>query len=471
MKNMIKIFGIFLTIGLLFTSCQSEDYELGDTLNASDIDYEIIQDYDIDPGGNTVILRFNTPNATPIWNYGTGRSNRAVDTIRFAFQGEYDIDLNVLTRGGILDLEPVTISVTEDNLSYVDDPLWTALTGGVGESKTWLLDLDEDGVSKYFNGPLYFYGTDNAWLAEGDAWDGGSTGCYGDDCWNWSPEWAGNTWLMPAGDYGTMTFSLEGGPFVTVNHEMMPNLGEQSGTFFLDRINKVINLVDVQILHNPGNHACVDDWSNVTLFSLTEDTMQLGVLRRDDCDGAAMLVYNFISQEYSDNYVPEEEEPTVDEGFEPEFESGELLQMLTGGPASGRVWQLDADGNPVDWLASGIGWTEGADSSRDWGWNAQWDEVAEDSWIRFDQWGGMNYTRYQNGEETTGTFSINEETNEITLIDNTLIQVPGHWMSPTTNVITVVKAFDDFETRGIWFGTSYNPDSDEWLVFHYELMD
>ena len=92
-----------------------------------------------------MILKFNTPGATPVWNYGTGKSTRAIDTVRYAFQGEYAIDLNVITPGGVVDLEPVTITVTEDNLSYVDDPLWTSLSGGVGESKTWYLDLDENG--------------------------------------------------------------------------------------------------------------------------------------------------------------------------------------------------------------------------------------------------------------------------------------------------------------------------------------
>lgn len=472
MKN-IKLFS-FLFLGallVLFSSCENDDMELGETMSPSEIDFEVVQDLETDPGGNTVILKFNTPKATPVWNYGTGRSTKVVDTIRYAFQGDYTINLSVITQGGVIDLDPVTVNVTEDNLNYVNDPLWTSLTGGVGESKTWLLDLNEEGESIGFAGPLFFFGTDNGWLDGGEAWDGGDSGCYGEDCWTWQPEYSSNTWLMPTGDYGSITFDLQGGPNVTANHLMLPELGEQSGTFFLDKDNHTLSLNDVEILHSANNDACVDNWSETRVLSLTEDTMQLGVIRRDDCDGAALLVYNFVSEEYAGNYVPEEEEPSIDEGFEPTFEEGELLQILTGGQSSGRVWELDADGNPVDWIIGGMGWTENADSSRDWGWNADWDAVAEDSWIRFDQWEGMNYTRYQNGEETSGTFSINEETNEITLEDNSLIQVEGHWMSPATNVITVIKATEDYENDGLWFGTSYNPDSDEWFAFHYELLD
>lgn len=305
MKNM-KIFSTLFLVPLMFmTSCQKNEYELGEKLDPSQIDFEIVQDYELDEGGNTVILKFNTNKATPVWNYGTGRSTQAIDTIRYAFQGDYTIDLDVITAGGVVDMEPVTISVTENNVSYVNDPLWTALTGGVGESKTWMLDLDENGNSVHFAGPLYFYGTDNGWL------EGGNDGCYeeGGDCWTWQPEWAGNTWLMSAGDYGSITFSLEGGPYVTANHLMLPELGEQSGTFFLDAENHNLSLTDVELLHSVNNDACVDNWGDIRVFSLTEDTMQLGVLRKESCDGAAMLVYNFVSKEYAESQAtPEEEE-------------------------------------------------------------------------------------------------------------------------------------------------------------------
>ncbi len=467
MKNIKTISALLLAL-LFIVSCQKDEYSMGETLSPSEIDFEVIQDYDTDAGGNTVILKFNTPGATPVWNYGTGKSTRAVDTVQYAFQGDYTINLQAITRGGVVDLDPVTVEVTDDNLNYVSDPLWEALTGGVGESRTWYLDLDEEGNSKYFLGPLYFYGTDNGWLAGGEAWDGGDTGCYGEDCWTWAPEYSSNTWLMPTGDYGSITFDLQGGPNVSANHLMLPELGEQNGTFFLDRNEHTLSLNDVEILHSANNDDCVNDWTETRILSLTEDAMQLGVFRRADCDGEALLTYNFISEDYVEDYVPETEEAGVDEGFEPEFEEGELLEMLTGGKASGRVWELDAEGNPVDWLASGIGWTENADSSRDWGWNADWDAVAADSWIRFDQWNGLNYTRYQNGEETTGTFSIDEETNEITLEENTLIGVEGNWMAPTTNTIKVVKATENYLDDGIWFGTNYNEETDEWLVFHYK---
>ncbi|MBW3466817.1 hypothetical protein [Arthrospiribacter ruber] len=299
----LRIKKIFLAaILLLPMACVVDDnYELGSLLTADQISFRVEQDLTSDPGGNTVILINDTPETVPIWDYGIGRSTRQQDTVRFAFAGDYEIKLSFVTGGGIVELDPVMVNVSEDNLNYVDDPLWTALSGGVGEEKTWILDID----ANFFDGPLFFYGADNGYLLEGDSWDGGDTGCYGEDCWAWEPDYAENTWLMDYGDYGTMTFSLDGGPYVQVNHNMLPNRGLEEGTYFLNVEDKTLTLTDAAILHNSGNADCVNNWGNTRIFSLTENAMQLGVLRRDDCDGAAMLVYNFVSQDYLDSLEEE----------------------------------------------------------------------------------------------------------------------------------------------------------------------
>lgn len=102
------------------------------------------------------------------------------------------------------------------------------------ERKTWLLDLDADGVSKYFAGPLYFYGTDDSWESmalykSGKSSEEIKTLLGIEDTWNWEPDWKGNTWLMPEGDYGTMTFGLKGNATVVVDHKMLDRVDH--GTF------------------------------------------------------------------------------------------------------------------------------------------------------------------------------------------------------------------------------------------------
>jgi hypothetical protein len=116
MMNLKTIFLILLAMVMIVTSCQDDEHELGAMLAPADIDFEVIQDFAVDEGGNTVILQNNTPGTISIWDYGTGRSTRQQDTIRFAFQGEYVIKFSAVTAGGVVEMEPVTIQVTDDNL-------------------------------------------------------------------------------------------------------------------------------------------------------------------------------------------------------------------------------------------------------------------------------------------------------------------------------------------------------------------
>jgi hypothetical protein len=452
-----------LLVGLtLLSACQDDEPVLGERLAKSQISFDVIQDYQADEGGNVVILRNNTPGTVSMWNYGTGRSTRAQDTVQFPFEGEYEIKFSAMTAGGVVEMDPVVIHVTKTNPKYITDPMWTLLSGGEGNEKVWLLDLDADGISKFFKGPVYF--SSNNYDPNSDCLQTG-------ECWFWDADWPGNTWITPAGDYGTMTFNLKGGPYVSVNHTMVPQRGMESGTYFLDTRNGILKMTDATPLQNTWANDDVGDWNNFKIISLTESTMQLAARHKSKDE---YLIFNYISKEYSDNWTPgEPEEPQPDEGFDPQFAPGELRNILTGGPSSGRFWILDAAGNPVDWVAKGRGWTASPDDSRDWGWNDSWDDAAAGSWIRFDNFAGQNYTRFQDGAITTGTFTIDEQTNEITLVGNTLIQNSGSWMSPSLNdggnsVIKAVKGFpNDYLSKGIWFGTNYDASKDEWLVFHY----
>nr|WP_295863894.1 hypothetical protein [uncultured Chitinophaga sp.] len=265
-------------------SCKKKEYSLPPLSDKSAINMEVKQDLTVDPGGNTLYLINHTAEVIPVWDYGTGRSSRQTDTIHFAFKGDYVIRRSALTGGGIVQLDSIKVHVTADNLNYVNDPLWNALTGGVGEEKTWVLDIE----ATVFDGPIFFYGTDNGW--------GGDCMKTGGDCWSWAPKYADNTWLMPAGDYGTMTFSLKGGPFVKVVHKQVPARGTENGTFYLDINTKKLTMTDATPIHDAGRDACVAAWGNIRLLSLTEKSMQLGVLRTS-CDGPALLVYNYVSKQ------------------------------------------------------------------------------------------------------------------------------------------------------------------------------
>lgn len=458
MRNLF--FFIIAVTALLFAGCDKDLPELDSLPNPDQVNFRVEQDYNIDPGGNTVILISETPQAVPIWDYGTGRSNKVVDTVRFAFIGEYTIKYSALTGGGVVEKEPVTITVTEDNLSYVDDPLWTALSGGVGNEKTWLLDLDAEGVSKYFLSPLYFSGNELGW----------EYSCLGnpDDglCWLWEADWPGNQWIGDAGDYGTMTFSLAGGPFVTVDHKFTTSRGVENGTYFLDVNSYTLTMTDAAPLQNSWADNDVDNWNTFRLISLNEDAMQIGAFHASKEE---LVIFNYISKDYSDNWVP------VDEG-DPDIEidlGGESIDDVLS-VTSTKTWSLSPD-TPFDWtdLEGNFlnGW-ESVDDYPEWtGFDASVQAEVARNQIQFSSNGDVKLV-YADGTEEEGSYSVDSDKNIVTFNGVTPGFTVGSWVVVTTTAENQWKIVKTEITGGIvtdiWFGKR-DPDKAEYMVFHFVL--
>ena len=299
MKNKFKILNIFLGLALLFSACTPKDYELGALVDKSALKFSITQDAK-DP--NMVILKSLTPGLTPQWITPLGRSTRMQDTCKIPFSGTYKFVYGVESAGGLVQADTLTMNITTNNLSYVNDPLWTMLSGGVGNEKTWYLDLNAAAVSKYYAGPLFFYGTYDSW----ETVTNGVKAPVGADSWNWCPDYPGNSWLMGAANFGSMTFDLKSGAHVTMNHLTIPARGTEHGTYMLYSDAHTLKLTDAGILHDAGREINATQWGNCKVLSLTENTMQLAVLRDkpSGTDGPCLMVYNFISKSYSDNWTP-----------------------------------------------------------------------------------------------------------------------------------------------------------------------
>lgn len=81
-----------------------------------------------------------------------------------------------------------------------------------------------------------------------------------------------------------------------VVHTQVPSRGTESGTFYLDVNTKKLTMTDATPIHDAGRDACVSAWGNIRLISLSEKSMQLGVIRTS-CDGPALMVYNYVAQQ------------------------------------------------------------------------------------------------------------------------------------------------------------------------------
>ena len=282
MKLIIKQIALLLSIAVFTVlSCKKKDYSLSGMPDKSEINMEVKQDLTVDAGGNTVYLINHTDGVEPLWDYGTGKSIRRVDTVRYAFKGDYLIKRTAVTGGGLVQLDSVIIHVTQDNLNYVNDPLWILLSGGPGNEKTWQLDLDADGISKVFDGPVGFAGDELGWGAQCTKPNG--------NCWTWFPKWSDNTWICAKGDYGTMTFSLKGGPFITVVQKMISTSGTASGTYYLDKDAKTLSFSGVI----PVNIGWDQIFTKGTLISLTEKSMQIAYKHPTKAEAE---IYNYIAK-------------------------------------------------------------------------------------------------------------------------------------------------------------------------------
>ena len=364
-----KIFYSFMaTTTLLLTACTPDKYDLGDKdVTSADLVEGTAYSVTVDQNTNTVVLKSLMADRYDVsWVHPQGRAQEKEVTLRIPFDGEYEVTFGVKTRGGVVYGAPYKFTLNNINPDLLTDPMWTLLSGGVGKSKSWQLDLDKDGVSKYFAGPLYFYGKLCYWLEEHvdkkKEHGQGTEAFPSDDCWNWNADWAGqSSWLLGgtgAMDYGTITFDLINGAHAMVDDKAHGT--KNTGKFLIDPEEHTMKLIDVSFPHDPGRDGIVTKWGEIRIFSITEHTMQLGVLRDNDpSEGPCYLVYNFISTDaYEDpSLLPTEEAKTIEASVPqlPEFEN--LLHDL-----------YTTDINGVDFTGAEITFNVNGEAAYDWLW-------------------------------------------------------------------------------------------------------
>lgn len=302
MKKIITWCGLLIIAASILGACSPEEYSLGEVdVTPTDLVEGTAFKIERDASNPNIInlVSLMGMQYTPLWEHPQGRSQKQSLSLRIPFSGTYTVKFGVETRGGVVYSEPVAFTVDEFYPGFIDNELWTLLSGGVDQEKTWFLDLDATGTSRHFAGPLFFYGTDDSWetVTEGKTVDG--------DVWNWSPDYPGNSWIMNAGDYGTMVFSLKDGANVTVSHTQVSGRDVEKGTYMLDTDNYTMRMNGAAPLHDQGRDEQVIDWGNIKIMSLTENTMQLGILRDDALsgEGAALMVYNYITRDYYESLV------------------------------------------------------------------------------------------------------------------------------------------------------------------------
>ena len=441
-------------------SCKPDEYQLGELYSKNDLKYRIYQN---PADSNMIILESQTPNVTPYWIHPQGYSTRVKDTLRIPFPGVYVFVYGVLSPGGLVQADTFYLTINTTNLMYVSDTLWTYLTGGPGNEKVWLLDIDENGVSKYFNGPCYWMGGDNGWHYECMVENG--------ICWYWEASYAGNEWMGDKGDHGIMIFSLKGGAYVTVNHKLYQELGIQNGTFDFNVKKKTIKFTNAipLIIKNSWCLNDLDFSSEMKIVSLTENTLQIGVKNKTKNE---YMIFNYISKEYSDNWVPPVQE-------DPNFTFEDINQKDALTVTNSRTWKFDLN-VPYNWTDLNGNFLNNWNSRQDiinTGWAPYNDEDTvniDDIRITFYANGTVRIKK-DNGTIEIGTFTLNEEKNLITFVDVKPEFWIAGWVTATTTAsnqwkIVKIEKDDKNYVKGIWFGKRAE-DKKEYMVFHFIATD
>ncbi len=130
MKNLVY----YILLLVLVASCSPEEYNVPANLTPEDIEWGY-QETDVT---NEYFLYNNTPGVTSLWDFGNGVKAKG-DSVyaRYTFAGEYDIQLTVISQGGLVTVNR-KISTENDNPSFLSGYPYDQLTGG--DELTWAVD-------------------------------------------------------------------------------------------------------------------------------------------------------------------------------------------------------------------------------------------------------------------------------------------------------------------------------------------
>jgi hypothetical protein len=343
--NLKYIYSLLTSLLMLtaFSACSPDDYDLASAdVKSADLVEGVAFHVTHDSQNPNLIhctVDDKYANYAVAWETPQGRStSRSVD-LKIAFPGTYDVKLGVSTRGGYVWSDAYQFTVDDMCSEFISDELWTMLTNGGGESKTWVLDLDATGKSVKFGGPIWYFTSNYTWdmlhnaagenYIDGDPWDASSAiDASNAGVWYWSAEFSGNEWMTRDGDddpnngmydFGTMTFDLIGGANMTVDQTSYgkDGYGVTKGVFNMDTDTHVLTVSGVYPLHPTTYDSQVKACKTYQILYLTKDFLQL----MDD-NGTC---YNYVEKEYYDNFTAEVESASLPEGWYGQFVSQNLF--------------------------------------------------------------------------------------------------------------------------------------------------
>lgn len=234
------------------------------------------------------------------WIHPQGVERKTTTEANIPFAGEYEIQFGVMTRGGMVYGDPYKFTLDNTNGDLLTDPLWDYLTGGAGQSKTWVLDHNG-----YDLGSVTFCCAPMGWdkFTDGKTYTEADYPSYQEDGVD-NPDWtwqAGEPdWMLSADQFAAipeLTFDLINGANLTVNGV--------TKAFVMDPDRKTLTMPSgVDWL---GTDISLTDYVNVELVKLNEHVLAIKVIRNDGNGGTKdqRMVFCYVEKGWDGTWPSE----------------------------------------------------------------------------------------------------------------------------------------------------------------------
>ena len=376
------LYSFMATAALLLTACSPDkyslskpDFESGDLVHGSAFSVTVDAD-------NTVTLKSLLDDSyNCYWIQPNGRSQGNEVKFQLPFAGTYEVTFGVDTRGGVVYGAPYQFTITTNNMSLLEDPLYAYLTGGVGKSKKWV-PVDKDYGVGQCTAPVMYCNPSDV-LNDGS----GSTDIGINHMKpNWDPGF--QSWLIPEDSPymdSYMVFSLDdvNGCSITEYRGEVGAKGASTGTTLTgkwnlnlsDKNHPTLSFTDTYSMHNAGFDAVCDNYTtDIIITELTPYMLQVATMRTNS-EGAWWIIWNFIAEDVQNGTVV--------------IPSGEVNYLTPSTPVLPDIEDLTTklfttDINGVEFVGAEMTYQVSQDAAYDWLWwnggSSAWESVIKDNY-------------------------------------------------------------------------------------------
>lgn len=370
---------LFAAALMLLGACAPDSHSLdAPSLQPADLTHGSAFSVSVDEQNTVSLKSLLDKSYNCYWVHPNGRAQGPEASLQLPFAGTYEVTFGIDTRGGVVYGAPYQFEITTNNMSLLEDPLYTYLTGGVGSTKRWV-PCDKDYGVGQCTAPVMYCNPDDVMN------DGSGDTNIGINHMrpNWDPGF--QSWLIPAEDAymdSYMEFTLDdvNGCSITEYRGEAGSRGASTGSTSTgkwtlnvsDKNRPTLSFSDAYAMHNVGfDEVCSNYTNNIIITELTPYFLQLATMRTNS-EGAWWIIWNFIAADVQQGTV--------------QIPSGEVNYLNPSTPVAPEVDDLETklfttDINGVEFTGAEMTYLFSDEAAYDWMWwnggTSAWESVVK----------------------------------------------------------------------------------------------